>query len=482
MRPRGQQRRRSGEIKVLLINPPILPGEVYGRFGAVAPRLPTLGLGYLAAFLRRAGHAPLVVDAGASMVDLATLRALILREEPQVIGVTATTISFNSAIQVVRMVEALPGRRLTLLGGAHISALPARAMGQCPVDLGVVGEGEHTLLEICERYAEGAPLSDIDGTVVRGDDGAIRINAARAPEEDLDRFPPPDRELLYGQEAFAHTPFRGTQSTISVISSRGCPFSCGYCDQSVYGRTWRAHSAERVLEEVEQIARRDRRAFVSFEDDNFMLKRDRVRAICRGLRGQSVEWGCSARVTSLDPEILSEMRAAGCSVVYVGIESASPRVLELLGRRMSTDQAQQGVQLIKAAGIRAYGSFVLGTPTETRAEIFETIRFAAQLPLDGASFFLFVPYPKTRLRELAHQEGRVSDDWSDYSGHPQRPPYTPREIPAQALLRYQSLAYLRFFLRWSYVRKHLPMVLSPSFIKKSVPLLLRMGLGLGGER
>jgi len=467
-----QSRRET--IRILLINPPIRPTEIYSRFAGAAPRLPALGIRYLSAFMQRAGYDASVVDAAVSSMSHEDLRALITRQRPDVVGVTATTVALKSARDVVRMVKALPSRCLTILGGAHLSALPGPTMRECPgVDIGVVGEGEHTLLEICERHGRGEALDDVAGTVVHRD-GKIHVNAARAPERNLDVFPPPDWDDLDGRRSYAHTPFRGSQSTVPLISSRGCPFGCGYCDQSVFGRTWRAHSAARVVEEMEQASRRSAASFVSFEDDNFLLDKDRVADLCRMLRRKNlaIEWGCSARVTSLDSEILAGMRSAGCRVIYVGIESASPRVLKLVDRRISTDKVRAGVSLIKRAGLRAYGSFVLGFPTETRREMRDTVRFALELPLDGASFFVFVPYPNTRLRGLAAQHGRVSDDWSDYSAHPQRPPYVPANIPAEALLRYQLLAYVRFFLRWKYVRHHLPTLVRPSFIMKTVPFLL----------
>lgn len=466
-------------LRVLLVNPPLPADDVYGVFASVAPRLPPLGLCYLGSFLIRAGHRAAVLDAAAEGLSYPELRLRILQEAPHVVGVTATTVAFDSAKRALQIAKSLPITCLTLLGGAHISAAPVEAMNECvAADIGVVGEGERTLLEICDRYESHQPLDGVPGTVVRGD-RTVRCNPPRELERDIDRFPMPGRSLLGGMRRYTHSPLRGEGLTVSMVSSRGCLHRCAYCDQSVYGRTWRAHSAERVVAEMKMAVTGYGADWVSLEDDNFLLKEDRVWEICRLLRreGPRVRWGCSVRTSNLHKSILDEMKSAGCEIVYVGIETASRRLLALLNRSISKDQTQRGVELIKQTGMKVYGSFILGIPSETKQEMLETLDYSLALPLDGVSYFLYVPYPGTSLRELAREHGTVSASWSDYSAHSRNAPFVPRGMGPAQLGHLQREAYRRFYLRWGYVRKHATMALSPSVLKRSGRLLVRLILG-----
>jgi radical SAM superfamily enzyme YgiQ (UPF0313 family) len=168
-----------------------------------------------------------------------------------------------------------------------------------------------------------------------------------------------------------------------------------------------------------------------------------------------IGWSCLGRANEVDDELLPLMKRAGCKTIYIGIESGSPRILELINKRVTMDQIRKGVQLIKKYGISVTGSFILGIPSETKQDIQKTIDFALSLPLDGVSFFTFTPYPNTPLRELAFQHGNVSEHWQDYSGHPSSLPFSPHGMDEGYLLRAQTQAYKRFLLRPNYLVKHL---------------------------
>ncbi|OGL48721.1 MAG: hypothetical protein A2161_05555 [Candidatus Schekmanbacteria bacterium RBG_13_48_7] len=349
-------------------------------------------------------------------------------------------------------------------------------MQECQeIDIGVLGEGEYTLLEICRKFENGESMLRIPGTIVRSNN-TIEFNSPRELEKDIDNFPIPDRGLFGDLHRYSHTPFRGSKFTVSMISSRGCPFSCAYCDQSIFGRTWRGHSPERVIEEIELIKKNFGANFISFEDDNFLLDKKRSMEFCGLLkqRNTGIEWGCSVRINSLDDKILDAMKSAGCRVIYIGIETGTSRILEILNRNISLDQVREGVKRVKSKGIKIYGSFILGFPGETLDEIMHTIDFSLELPLDGVSYFLFTPYPNIKLREMALKNGSVSQNWADYSTHPGRLPYIPNDIAEKELLKLQMLAYRKFFLRWVYMRKHLPMIFRLSFLKQAIPMIKKL--------
>ena len=444
-------------MKILLINPGIAQSEVYAKYSAGAPCLPPLGLCYLAGVLLEKGYQVRIIDCVAEKMSISQLKKEIKGFAPDVAGVTSTTVSYQTAQTVLRAVKEVGSNILAVLGGAHISALPEQTMLECPdVDIGVFGEGEYTLLEIVERIETGKSLDSIQGTLSR-QNGKIIQNEQRNAMETLDELPLPARNLLKDLRLYSHTPFRGSKFMTTMITSRGCPFNCGYCDQSVFGRKWRCHSPEYVISEISYLKKQYGIDFISFEDDNFLLSKQRTVEICRGMIGKSlnIEWSCLGRVNEVDDEVLSLMRQAGCKTVYIGIESGSERILKLINKRLSIDEYRKGIKLIKKYGINVTGSFILGVPSETKEDIDRTIDLALSLPLDGISFFTYTPYPKTPLRELAFKHGKISDEWKNYSGHPSSLPFIPDGMDENYLLEAQAKAYKRFLLRPTYLLKHL---------------------------
>ena len=444
-------------MKILLVNPSITKSEVYAKYSAGAPCLPPLGLCYLAAVLLQNGYVTKIIDCVAEDISTEKLKEEIKEYDPNIVGVTSTTVSYNAAKSLLQEIKELDPDIVTVFGGAHISALPDETMMECEsLDIGVFGEGEYTILEIVERLNGEQSLEDINGTIIRNN-GRIIMNEPRMAPEDMDDIPFPSRHLLKDLKAYSHTPFRGAKFVTTMITSRGCPFKCAYCDQSVFGRVWRHHSAEYVLSEIAHLKAKYNIDFISFEDDNFLLSKKRTAEICKGMieKDFHISWSCLGRANEVDEKVLPLMKKAGCKTIYIGIESGSPRILELINKKIRIDEYRKGIELIKKFGINVTGSFILGVPTETEEDIDKTIKLALSLPLDGISFFTFTPYPNTPLRNLASKHGKVSNDWKDYSGHPSALPFIPDGMDEKYLLDVQADAYRRFLFRPSYLIKHI---------------------------
>jgi radical SAM superfamily enzyme YgiQ (UPF0313 family) len=448
---------RRGDFKILLVNPPVGPEEIYGEYGVAAPCLPPLGLCYLAAVLEKNGFVKIeIIDAVLERISFKELGRKIKKCRPDLVGVTSTTASFYQAARTISLCKKADKRIVTVLGGAHISALPERTFKESPgLDVGVFGEGEKTFLEVVEKVSQGKSLNRVKGVVFRKQKRTV-VNSPRKPVSNLDVLPFPARHLLKDPRLYKHTPFRGKGFTVSVVTSRGCSFACSFCDQSVFGRAWRGHSASYVVDEVTHLQERYGVDFISFEDDNFLLSRKRAIEICRLLleKKLTLKWGCSARADSLDRELLVWLKKAGCANIFIGIESGSERILKLMNKKESLREIRKAVGLIKSVGINVYASFILGVPTETRKEIEQSVDFACSLPLDGASFFIYTPYPKTSFASLAKHHGAVSKDWRDYSAHPQRLAFIPDGFSESELLSLQRRAYFRFYGRVRFLLKH----------------------------
>ncbi len=446
-------------MKVLLIYPPIRTEEVYAKYSEGAPCLPPLGICYLAKYLLKANYEVKIIDCVVERLTLDELKKRILDYAPDIAGISSTTVAFYHAKQVISLVKDIAPQIITILGGAHITACQDETMNECEdIDIGVIGEGEETLLEVLKKIQDNESLAGVLGTIYR-DNGNIIKNERRPVIRDLDVVPFPARELLPHLSSYSHTALRGKKGklTATLITSRGCPFGCRYCDQSIFGKKWRKHSADYVFSEIKTLKEKFGVEFISIEDDIFTLYKPRVMEICQKIIDHKldIKWACSARINTLDDNVLALMKRAGCQSIYVGLESGNTRILKLINKGITSEEAKEGIIRIRKAGINVVASFILGIPSETREEMNQTVKFALSLPVDGASFFLFTPYPNTELRVLALENGKVSTDWRDYSGHPSSLPYIPNNMTQDELLDFQAKAYKKFLLRPSFICRYI---------------------------
>lgn len=462
--------------RIILINPPIALEQIYGNFARSAPVLPPLGILYLASFLEARDYHVEIIDAFAERLQTDTIIDYLCRDRPAIVGVTATTVSYWSARNLIESLRRELPEIVIVIGGAHISACPEKTIRELPEGvLGIMGEGENAFAALCDSiFHSKKDFNTIPSLIMRNGDSIHQTK--RAPLiEDLDTVPIPARHLLPSLELYSHTMVRGWKRSVSIISSRGCPFLCGYCDQSVFQRSWRAHSPRYVVDEIKTVFSQFGKRFVSFEDDNFNLKNQRMVDFCRLVLDERLafSWGCSLRLADLHVEHLSLMREAGCRLIYVGLESGNDRVKKLLNKDMPRGEVETKVKAIKAANIGIYASFMLGIPTETRNEMEDTIRFARSLTLDGVSFFLFTPYDRVPLTQLAMEHGTIADDYRYYSAHTNKPVYVPNGFTADELLAIQKHAYRHALLHPRFIAHNLRKLASPRLIQLAIDVILR---------
>lgn len=451
------KKREDKSLRILLINPPVKVEDIYGEYSSISPCLPPLGLCYLAAVLLKAGYNQVkVIDGMLENLSYKALEMRIRRYRPDIVGVTSTTVSFYNAKKIISLCKKINPKILTVLGGAHFSALPQRTMEECQqLDIGVYGEGEITFLDLVKKLSQNKRINSIKGTLYRRK-RRIAVNPPRKNIDNLDNLPFPARHLLEDLRLYHHTPFRGRKFTVSMITSRGCPFGCSFCDQSVFGTRWRTHSPDYVVQEMMNLKKKYNIDSISFEDDNFLLSRNRAIDICEKIISNNLRtsWACSARVDNIDSELLFLMKEAGCFNIFIGIESGSNRILKLMNKKTNLTDIKKAVRLIKQNGVNVYGSFILGFPGESKDEMKKSIVFACSLPLDGVSFFLYTPHPNTTFANLATKLGKVSSDWRDYVAHPKRIPFIPHGFTELEMRNLQKLAYIKFYTRPNYLLNH----------------------------
>jgi radical SAM superfamily enzyme YgiQ (UPF0313 family) len=405
-------------VDVVLASAPLSLATRYGRLQGAGNTLPALGLLYLAGAARRAGHRVAVLDADARGMDEVDASAAILARSPSVVGLSATTLGIASAARLAaRLRQAAPSLRI-VIGGPHATALPEDTLRRFTAfDALVQGEGELTLVDLLDAWQGARSLEHVAGITWRTPDG-IRVNESRARVEDLDSLARPAWDLLDGfPRRFAPPVFRFRKlPAASLVTSRGCPFECSFCDRSIFGRKVRFHSVGVLLDLIGELWDRGVREIL-FEDDTFTANRERIGRFCEEVatRFPRLSWSCLARATSVNPSMLHALKAAGCWQISFGIESGDPEVLRRMMKKIELEQIRAAVEGTRAAGIQSKGFFILGYPGETRESMDRTLAFALSLPLDDVSVSMFTPFPGSPIYAETTNLGRFDEDWERMS-------------------------------------------------------------------
>ncbi len=401
-------------MRIVLVQP-AGSNWIRGRrdMAAVANRMAPLGLLSIAAWLEREGHAVSVVDClgpGAPASGEATVR-VILDGRPDLVGFSTTTSSFlDGHALALRLKEEVPRIR-TVFGGVHVSAVGGPLLERFPaVDFLCPGEGEATLAAL----AGGEDPRGIDG-LIRRDGESVVANRERAPLEDLDELPFPAYHLLRGFPGGYNLPLFSYVRTpgATLVTSRGCPFRCTYCDRSVFRRTYRVNSPEYIYEHLRHLRQSFGVRHVNIYDDLFTAHRPRIAELCRLLssRPLGMQFNCAVRAGQTDRELLGMLREAGCLMVSVGIESGDPELLARHKAGVTLEEIRETVARIRESGLRVKGLFMMGLPGETEESIRKTSDFCLALGLDDMNMAKFTPFPGAPVWQTIREEGTFEEEW-----------------------------------------------------------------------
>ncbi len=419
--------------------------------------MPPIGLISMAAYLEVHGICSDVIDCYAYPEYDAQIGSYLLERRPAYIGFSCTTSGFLDAIRIASMAKKiLPGIK-SVFGGAHVSALKRMILEELPpVDYSVIGEGENTLTELIR--SNGEDLRGIEGLIYRKNDGEIIENPQRSKLVDLDTLPFPAYSKLKGYPEEYMLPIFNYPKTpnTSCISSRGCPYACSYCDRSVFRRSFRFNSAEYLYEHLKYLKRQFNIRHINFYDDQFTFNRKRVEAFAMLMLKQplSMTFNCAVRVDHIDKELLLLMKKAGCWMISLGIESGDPDLLSQHRQNVDLDMMREKIHMIKEAGIRAKGLFMVGLPGETIKSIRKSIRFYRSMPIDELNVAKFTPFPGTPLYENLKKTGDFNEDWEKMDC--MHFLYIPKGLNKELLERYFIKFYQAHFMRlrtiWNYIQ------------------------------
>jgi len=434
--------------KTILLTPPLDQRQRMGKLSEGGAVMPGLGILYIAALMRKEGLAVGILDAEGRGLGLEATIQAIVDENPEIVGITTTTLSIISAVTVAREIKnRIPGVYV-FLGGPHVTALPMETLESFPqIDGCVLGDGEMSFLKIVQNIRDGLEAGrEVSGLVWRKGSEILTISK-KGHLEDLDKLPFPAWDLLTGFPRIYRPPFHSYHRlpVANIITTRGCPHVCSFCDRSVFGRTVYSHSIEYVVEMIDYLIKDFGINEISIKDDMFITSFERVIEFCHRLREKkfNVTWSCNARVNYVNEEILREMKNAGCWMISYGIESGSPKILKKMMKGITRRQITRALELTRKNGIVSKGFFILGVPGESIDTMEETLNFLNGLPLDELNVNFFTPFPGSHLYREVLQEG-FSPDFSRMSMLD--PGYVPEGLTEEELRKYQKKIIHSFYI------------------------------------
>ena len=449
-------------MRVMLVNPRF-------RLPIDTRTTPHLGLAYLAAVSERRGDEVLVFDAD---VETESITDAARRFEPHLVGVTANTPQVKQAWRTAQALKSVLDVPI-VLGGPHPSVLPEESASRPSVDIVARAEGEEVWLSlsaIVERARQADPrftacqlldpqahlLDGVPGISYQANEGDMRHHPDQAPISDLDSLPWPAYHFFrmerYTNLQPATDAVEGARS-FSILTSRGCPYRCTYCSQSIMPQRWRARTPDNILQEwrhlVEDLGARE----IGVLDDSANIRIERLMELSDLLvanRLHHVPWifvnGIRANLAT--SQLLARMKQAGLKRTAFGVESGDPDILRSIDKHIDMDTIRQAFRNAREVGLETIGFFIIGLPGETEQTMERTIRFACELDPLIANFSMMTPYPGTRVYEIVKHHGRLlMDDWDDYVFFEGRARYEMGELTAELVERKWKAAYRRFYLR-----------------------------------
>lgn len=468
---------------VIFVNPPLTREERFGEMAKHGATAPPLSLCYLAAALRQAGLKSRIIDALSFDKTMEETIEEIVDQNPSCVGISTTTVGIFRAGELAKKIKEASHKIITIIGGAHVTAVPQETMEKFPqFDIGVIGEGEITIVELIQTLKKKGDLRSVKGLIIRKNDGDTILTDSRPLIEDLDSISIPAWEMVPHLKNYRESATRFSKLPLgSIITSRGCPGKCLFCDNSVFGRKFRAHSAKYVIDMIKFLKSNYEINSLVFYDDYFVADKKRLKEICLKIIEEKLdlEWVCSARVNAINEEILILMKRAGCFQIAYGIESGNQEILNVQQKGVTLERIRRAVEMTNKAGIRTKGYFMIGHPTETPETIFETIDFARSIPLDNFQATYFTPFPGSQAYDVADKYGEFEKDWEKMNMWDIV--FVPYGFSKKDLRHYLKMVHRKFYFRpriiWSYFKLMSDPKYRKQLIKEGLTFIKEMLLG-----
>lgn len=448
-------------MKVCLINPPdsfttdpdVDMGGKIIRDKSLG-KIPPLNTLTVAAIFEREGVEVNLIDGDCEGLNYSQLLSRINKFSPDLIGFSLTTYNFRIVLEWINKVKKDTGLPI-IVGGAQLGLYPTETLSHSAIDYAIVGEAELPLPQFIDAFRNGKGFDGIKSFGYKKNNEIV-VDKTLQYIDNVDAVPYPALHLL-NNKIYSNVLTRKKNFT-AMISSRGCPYRCTFCDQKF--PLFRQRSPQSFVDEIRR--NYDQHGIREFDiyDSTFTAGRKRVREICDGLEKENLDVGFTirSRVDSVNEKVLDALKRGGCHTIFYGIESADPELLKFMRKGISIDKIRKTIDYTKNLGIDVLGYFMLGMPGETKKTAQKTIDFALDLPLDYAQFTILLPMPNTEVYDYYREKG-LNDYWADYTLNPNREQIKliETEQTREELNRLVDGFYRKFYYRpriiWKQMRK-----------------------------
>lgn len=424
---------------------------------------PPLGLLYVATAIKEFYHVD-ILDVVALRYDIKKTVDHIIHLCPAVVGISCVTFRLFPMVEIIRQVKAELPEIIFVIGGPHISLYPVETLKLPGVDFVIKGEGERSFKVLLDALVEGDThkLRSVPGLFFK------EVDKIMQNTEDIisiENMPIPDRKLLKWD--YYHTAADKTEQVVSIISSRGCPFQCTFCDVTI--KNYRKRPFKDVVDEMEYIVSTFNNPIIQVFDDTFNIDRKRVLDICKEikLRNLKLRWTTRARVNPFDEEMVVAMKEAGLKRIHVGVESGSEVTLKRINKGINKRHVANAFRLCKKYQIDTLAYFIIGFEWETKKDIQDTIDFIKEIEPSFVMANMLYPAAKTKIYEDMLKDGKIKKDfWQEFTSNPALNFTLPQwqDIKTRKFLKRKlDEIYLKFYLSPHFIFNNLKSDVAESF-------------------
>jgi anaerobic magnesium-protoporphyrin IX monomethyl ester cyclase len=390
---------------ILLMTTPPPENSPWG----VPAKVPPFGLAYVAGALEKAGFTVEVLDNYQLQNTVDKVKLEIEKRDPEIVGISCSSVTYQKCVETAKVVKAVNPSCRVVVGGWHPSFVPESMLQHPEIDYVVMGEGEYAMVELATSITKG--FDDSVAAKVPGVASMHNGKLIKNPPKiinDLDQIPYPAWHLFPMDIYDRKIDYLNVRPVDVVNATRGCPYNCNYCEnRRLWGAKCRSFSPLRLVDEIEYMTKDFGSKGIYFIGDNFTINKRHTLEFCRLMKERklNIEWVCDTRVDLISPDLLREMKSAGCKTIFFGIQSGSPPILKRLNINLTIDKVIQGFKLCRDEGIQISCSFMLGIPGETVKDMETTYKFAKKLDPDWCTFYVFIGCPDNSLYQEILQKG-----------------------------------------------------------------------------